>query len=144
VAPSPITSDVGTEFDDIDDPVDEQSTSPRATVTAPSNVAQTKAVFAKSPDLRVCYGKTTSNMLKLKMNAQIDPLKAINSRMQGRPDEDSEPQSVIHVPTGFGNFVCYLCRTLSYTDNLIGSTNAASTVEKHYLLDRRNICFGRE
>ncbi|RMZ81881.1 hypothetical protein DV738_g1971, partial [Chaetothyriales sp. CBS 135597] len=90
VAPSPISSDVGTEFTDIDGVVTDED-DPDLTAKKRASILQTLQEQSQEAD-----PVSAVNRLALRVNTSPAP----NSNYR----DEIEPQSVIHVPQGFGNF----------------------------------------
>ncbi|RMD39571.1 hypothetical protein DV735_g5558, partial [Chaetothyriales sp. CBS 134920] len=89
VAPSPITSDVGTEFTDIDGVADEDD--PGLTANERASILQTLQDRSEEID-------PISALNRLALRVNTSPAPNLNYR------DEIEPQSVIHAPQGFGNF----------------------------------------
>ncbi|KAK5033053.1 hypothetical protein LTR13_007018 [Exophiala sideris] len=95
VAPSPVNSDV-TNFEDVDEEVEEEENEQAhaGETSSHPNAAQTLAVT--SPRIVLSQQLATS--------LRVDTGSAVEHQLRARSEEETEPQSVIHVPSGFGKF----------------------------------------
>ncbi|EHY57286.1 hypothetical protein ABEF92_006196 [Exophiala dermatitidis] len=101
VAPSPVNSDV-TNFEDVDQEVEEDDTDGGSTAGnsfvsgAPQNLNDIQRAQIISPLRNSLRGITTP--------LKLDTQSIIDQQIRARVEEETEPQSAIHIPTEFGKF----------------------------------------
>ncbi|EXJ61979.1 hypothetical protein A1O7_02411 [Cladophialophora yegresii CBS 114405] len=95
VAPSPVASDV-TNFEDVDEEVEEEG-------TERGSVAEFAAAFhaQQRPSVTSPLKEALQN-ITTPLRVETGP--ALDEQFRTRLEEEKEPQSVIHIPTGFGKF----------------------------------------
>ncbi|KIW88107.1 uncharacterized protein Z519_11217 [Cladophialophora bantiana CBS 173.52] len=96
VAPSPVASDV-TNFEDVDEEVEEEGTE-RGSVAAagPGAFDEAQRPPVTSP-LR-------EGLQHIATPLRVETGPTLDEQFRARLEEEKEPQSVIHIPTGFGKF----------------------------------------
>ncbi|EXJ87545.1 hypothetical protein A1O3_04505 [Capronia epimyces CBS 606.96] len=97
VNPSPVSSDV-TNFEDVDEEFEEDDTdtrrSPLAEATSTPNDSQRLSVTSPA----------RNNWQRMTSPLTLDTVAILNQQIQARLEEETEPQSAIHIPTEFGKF----------------------------------------
>ncbi|KIW35006.1 uncharacterized protein PV07_01733 [Cladophialophora immunda] len=95
VAPSPVASDV-TNFEDVDEEVEEEGTERGSVTAGPVAFNDAQRPSFTSP-LR-------EGLQHIATPLRVDTGPSLDEHFRARLEEEKEPQSVIHIPTGFGKF----------------------------------------
>ncbi|OAP64484.1 hypothetical protein AYL99_00456 [Fonsecaea erecta] len=95
VAPSPVASDV-TNFEDVDEEVEEEGTERGSVIAGPAAFNEAQRPPVTSP-LR-------EGLQHIATPLRVDTGPTLDEQFRARLEEEKEPQSVIHIPTGFGKF----------------------------------------
>ncbi|KIY02406.1 uncharacterized protein Z520_02544 [Fonsecaea multimorphosa CBS 102226] len=95
VAPSPVASDV-TNFEDVDEEVEEEGTERGSVIAGPTAFNDAQRPPVASP-LREALQNITTPL-------RVETGPTLDEQFRARLEEEKEPQSVIHIPTGFGKF----------------------------------------
>ncbi|KAK7898069.1 hypothetical protein LTR67_004701 [Exophiala xenobiotica] len=93
IAPSPVNSDV-TNFEDVDEEVEEEGTEQSSMTEAPFSPYAGQGPEVTSPRRDIHHIATP---LKVATGPTLE------QQFRQRLDDEKEPQSVIHIPTGFGS-----------------------------------------
>ncbi|KIX07684.1 uncharacterized protein Z518_02338 [Rhinocladiella mackenziei CBS 650.93] len=94
-APSPVASDV-TNFEDVDEEVEEEGTERGSVAEAPLNFNENQRPEVTSPLKESVQNITTP------LRVETGP--TLEQQFRAKLEEEREPQSVIHIPAGFGKF----------------------------------------
>ncbi|KAL6253176.1 hypothetical protein RBB50_000898 [Rhinocladiella similis] len=95
IAPSPVNSDV-TNFEDVDEEVEEEATEKGSVAETPFSPNTAQRSDVASPQREGIHHIATP------LRVETGP--TLEQQFRQRLDEETEPQSVIHIPAGFGKF----------------------------------------